>query len=58
MLQWKQSALSARARVSITTIKDFEMGHRDPRERSLVALKSAFLVAGIRFVGRKGIRQI
>lgn len=55
MLRWKQQALSARARISVSTIKDFEMEHRKPTEASLVAMKAAFLSAGIRFIGDEGV---
>jgi transcriptional regulator with XRE-family HTH domain len=53
-LNWTQRDLSARARVSLSTIKDFESGKREPMVNNLDALRRAIDAAGVQLVFRRG----
>lgn len=50
-LAWTQAELADRAKVGISTVKDFESGKRQPIANNLTALKSALEAGGIRFTG-------
>lgn len=53
-LDWSQKDLADRARVSMSTIRDFESGKRVPIANNLDALRRAIDAAGVRLVFRKG----
>jgi transcriptional regulator with XRE-family HTH domain len=49
-LQWTQEELAKRARVGLSTVKDFESGSRTPIANNLDALRRAIEAAGVRLV--------
>ncbi len=49
-LDWSQEDLAKRARVSLSTIRDFEKGRRTPIANNLDAITRAFESVGIRLV--------
>jgi|HubBroStandDraft_1064217.scaffolds.fasta_scaffold02120_27 transcriptional regulator with XRE-family HTH domain len=53
-LDWNQKDLADRAKVSMSTIRDFESGKRVPIANNLDALRRAIHAAGVRVVFRKG----
>ncbi len=50
LLAWGQRDLSARSKVAQATITSFEIGTRQPYERTLEALRRAFEDAGVLFI--------
>lgn len=53
-LDWSQDELAAAARVSLSTVRDFEKGRRVPIANNLGAMRSALEAAGTRFVDDGG----
>ena len=53
-LDWNQKDLAERAKVSMSTIRDFESGKRAPIANNLDALRRAIEAAGVQLVFRKG----
>jgi len=53
-LDWSQEELAAKASVSLSTVRDFEKGRRDPIPNNLAAMKAALESAGIAFVDDDG----
>lgn len=49
-LDWSQEELAAKASVSISTVRDFEAGRRDPIANNLAAMRAALEAAGIAFL--------
>lgn len=49
-LGWSQDDLAKRARVSLSTVRDFEKGRHAPIEATLNAMRTAIEKAGIRLV--------
>lgn len=49
-LEWSQEDLSARANVSLSTVRDFEKGKRTPIKNNLEAIFRAFADEGVSFV--------
>jgi ribosome-binding protein aMBF1 (putative translation factor) len=49
-LGWSQTELAKRASVSLSTVRDFEMGHRTPIPVTLAALRRAIEDGGIRLL--------
>lgn len=49
-LGWTQQALAERARVGLSTIKDFENGSRTPIANNLSAIQQALEAAGVELV--------
>lgn len=54
LLAWSQDDLSAKSRVSKTTLALFEIGERDPYARTLAALRKSFERAGVVFIAENG----
>ncbi len=50
LLAWGQRELAARSKVAHATIAVFELGERQPYERTLEALRRAFEDGGLRFI--------
>jgi transcriptional regulator with XRE-family HTH domain len=50
LLDWKQSDLSNKSGIGISTIADFERGSREPLERTINDIKKSFEDAGISFI--------
>jgi len=48
-LEWSQSDLADAAYLSLSTVRDFETGRREPTRNNLLAIKIAFEEAGIAF---------
>lgn len=53
-LDWTQAELAERARVSLSTVKGFESGERNPIANNIEAMERAFISAGILFVEKDG----
>ena len=49
-LDWNQKDLAGRAKVSMSTIRDFESGKRTPIANNLEGLRRAFSAAGIQLL--------
>lgn len=49
-LDWGQQELADAARVSLSTVRDFEKGRRVPLQATLAAMKAALEAQGIAFV--------
>lgn len=63
MLGWKQEDLAEKAGVSVSTVKDFEAGRRQPRTPSLEKIQKAIEQAGIAPIdpdrwGGEGVRFV
>ncbi len=62
LLAWGQRDLAARSKVAQATITSFEMGTRQPYERTLEAIRRTFEDAGLQFIdpvegeGGEGVR--
>ena len=48
-LAWTQAELATKARVGLSTIKDYEAGKRTPIENNVLAIKAALEDAGMKF---------
>lgn len=57
-LDWTQAALAAKASVSLSTVRDFEKGRREPIANNLTAMRVALEQAGIAFVDDGGTSGI
>jgi ribosome-binding protein aMBF1 (putative translation factor) len=57
-LDWSQGELAAKASVSLSTVRDFEKGRRDPIANNLKAMEVALETAGISFVDNVGASGI
>lgn len=58
LLGWSQADLANASRVSISTIRDYETGKRQPIANNLAAIRTALEVAGVQFVDdgeRRGV---
>lgn len=53
-LNWSQADLAAKAKVGLSTIRDFEKGTRKPIENNLLAVEKAFLEIGVEFTEENG----
>ena len=54
-LDWSQQDLAERASVGLSTVKEFEKGHRKPIANNLNAIRAALENAGIKLLfGPKG----
>jgi ribosome-binding protein aMBF1 (putative translation factor) len=54
-LDWSQEELAAKASVSLSTVRDFEKGRREPIPNNLAAMRAALESAGVSFVDSSGI---
>lgn len=55
-LDWSQEELARRANVSLSTVRDFEKGRRDPICNNLLAIERALKEGGVDFLGEEGVR--
>jgi ribosome-binding protein aMBF1 (putative translation factor) len=53
-LGWSQQELAQRARVGLSTVKDFERGDRKPMVNNLDAMRRAIETAGIALIEENG----
>jgi ribosome-binding protein aMBF1 (putative translation factor) len=53
-LGWSQQELAQRARVGLSTVKDFERGDRKPIVNNLEAMRRAIETAGISLIEENG----
>jgi ribosome-binding protein aMBF1 (putative translation factor) len=53
-LDWNQKDLAEKAKVSMSTIRDFESGKRTPIANNVEAMRRAIETAGVQLVVRKG----
>lgn len=54
-LDWSQDDLAQRAKVSLSTIRDFEKGRRTPIANNLDAIHRVFEASGVIFENTGGI---
>lgn len=54
LLAWSQDRLAAESRVAKATIANFEIGKRDPYDRTLADLQRALEEAGVEFIEENG----
>lgn len=47
LLAWSQLELARRAKVGVSTIRDFEAGRRAPRQANIEAMRAALERAGV-----------
>ncbi len=52
-LGWSQDELSKRARIGLSTLKDFESGKRTPIRNNLEAIQHTIEAAGLRLAFKK-----
>lgn len=59
LLDWSQSELAERSKLSESTVRDFEKGRRTPSENNLDGIRKAFEDAGIEFIkgNQHGVRM-
>ncbi len=57
-LDWSQETLAAKASVSLSTVRDFEKGRRDPIANNLAAIRAVLEKAGISLVENDGASGI
>lgn len=53
-LDWSQEDLAVKARVSLSTVRDFEKGRRTPIANNLDALRRAINAAGVESIWENG----
>jgi transcriptional regulator with XRE-family HTH domain len=58
-VQWSQSKLARVSNLSVGTIKEFELGRREPLINNLAAVRRALEGAGVEFIDgdRPGVRM-
>jgi ribosome-binding protein aMBF1 (putative translation factor) len=54
-LGWQQAELAARARVSLSTVRDFEKGRHTPIANNISAMRKAIEGAGVKFLEQNGV---
>jgi len=54
LINWSQPQLAIASGVSVSTIRDFETGKRQPIGNNLSAIRNALEVAGVVFVAENG----
>ena len=59
MLEWSQTELARAAGLGLSTVLDFERGHREVSTESVAKMQKAMEAAGIRFLGGEepGVRM-
>lgn len=50
-LAWTQAELAERAKVGLSTLKDYESGKRTPIANNIEAIRTALEKAGMKFTG-------
>ena len=50
LLDWTQDGLASKARVGLSTVKDFEAGRREPRAASMESMRRALERGGVEFI--------
>lgn len=51
LIEWSQTKLANSAGLSLSTVRDFETGKRQPMANNLKAMMAAFDAAGVVFLG-------
>ncbi|WP_458094753.1 helix-turn-helix domain-containing protein [Roseomonas sp. WA12] len=54
LVDWSQGRLAEAAAVSLSTVKDFEAGRRQPMANNLAAIRAALEAAGVEFIAENG----
>lgn len=54
LLDWSQGRLAESAGVSLSTVKDFEAGRRQPVRHNALAIRAALEAAGVKFITENG----
>jgi ribosome-binding protein aMBF1 (putative translation factor) len=54
LLDWSQARLAESAGVSLSTVKDFEAGRRQPVHQNASAMRAALEAAGVEFIAENG----
>jgi ribosome-binding protein aMBF1 (putative translation factor) len=54
-LGWQQTELASAARVSLSTVRDFERGRHTPIANNIAAMQKAIEDAGVKFLFRDGL---
>lgn len=55
-LDWTQEELARKANVSLSTVRDFEKGRREPIKNNLGAMRMALETEGMRFEAQEAIK--
>jgi transcriptional regulator with XRE-family HTH domain len=54
LADWSQTRLAEAAGVSLSTVKDFEAGRRQPVPGSVASIRTALEAAGVQFIAENG----
>jgi transcriptional regulator with XRE-family HTH domain len=54
LLNWSQEQLAAAAKVSVTTLRNFERGATVPVTNNLASMRAALEAAGVEFIPENG----
>jgi transcriptional regulator with XRE-family HTH domain len=50
LLDWSQETLADKADIGVSTVRDYEAGRREPRPRSIAAMRAALEAEGVMFL--------
>ncbi len=57
LVNWSQTELAQRSGLAVPTIANIEAGKQEPSAKTISKIVDTFLIAGIEFIGSKGIQK-